>query len=149
MVEDIQFAKNKEIADIQKGIVDTTLQRTWFGKTLTVKMLKEMKNHEFFAWGLTNIEHPWFNDANNVGEDGRSTIVKWVAVRGNGFHDWAIFHSMNANLVGEEGFINFNGTTHLLRTLDQIADHGSKLYKKDLIKFLVPCTPTAFKLYRT
>lgn len=151
---DVMLAKDKKMAGIQTEIIkafyeddpDNIILRpsNW---ELTVEELDAMKPCEIFDFGFGNIEHPWFNNANNVNTDGRSTVVKWVAARG-GIHDWCIYHSMDANLVGEEGFMYFNGTHHLEADLRKIYQHGAKLVNKETIKKLVPCTEEAFNLYR-
>src|SRR3990167_921797 len=112
---------------------------------LTLEKLKKMKPDTIFASGVGLIEHPWFNNAKPVEEggtlesDGRSTKVKWVAVRGS-IHDWAIYHSMNANLVRADFF---DDPIHLQTENETIADHGAKLYKEQDIKKFVPCDDEA------
>ncbi len=71
-------------------------------------------------------------------------IVNWVAVRG-GYHDWAIYHSMDANL---EPANYFDGDAHLKATDEQIARGGAKLTNENKIKEFVPCDEEAFKMYR-
>ena len=117
---------------------------------LTIKKLKEMKPSTIFASGIGTIEHPWFNNAKPVSEggtlepDGKSTKVKWVAIRG-GIHDWAIYHSMNANIVKAD---YFDDPIHLQESERRIADYGAKLHKEEDIKRFVPCDDEAFKMYR-
>lgn len=111
---------------------------------LTLSKLKAMKPDTIFASGIGLIEHPWFNQANNVEKDGRSTKVKWVAVRGY-VHDWAIYHSMDAN-INQKPY--FNGTEHLNASDDLIMRAGAKLYNRETIKKLVPCDDEALKMYR-
>ena len=55
--------------------------------------------------------------------------IRWVAVRG-GIHDWCIYYL-------EEDEIT-----------DNIKSHGHKIFTKEVIKRLVPCTEEAFKMYR-
>jgi hypothetical protein len=110
---------------------------------LTIKTLKAMEANTIFARGTGKILHPWFNQAKNIDED-NMTIVNWVAVRG-GYHDWAIYHSMDANL---EPAPYFDGDTHLQATDDQIERGGAKLRDQKKIKELVPCDDEAFKMYR-
>jgi len=55
--------------------------------------------------------------------------VRWVAVRG-GIWDWAIYYHK------EESSIEF------------VRNHGDKCFTEEIIKSLVPCDETAFKLYR-
>ncbi len=118
-------------------------------KTLTLKKLKAMKPG-IFASGVGLIMHPWFNDAKPVSEggtlekDGRSTKVKWIAIRG-GIHDWAIYHSMDANLVHAD---YFDDPIHLKASNDHIARGGAKLHNADKIKEFVPCDDEALAMYR-
>jgi hypothetical protein len=72
------------------------------------------------------------------------TVVKWVAVRG-GIHDWAIYHSMDANLCKAE---YFDSDDHLYASFTQIANHGAKLRSETKIREFVPCTDEAFNMYR-
>jgi len=117
---------------------------------LTLKDLKEMKSDTIFATGIGLIEHPWFHNAKKISEggcleeDGRNTKVKWVAIRG-GYHDWAIYHSLDANFVSEK---YLDDTHHLNLDGQRIADHGAKLHNEEKIKEFVPCDDKAFKMYR-
>ena len=119
-------------------------------KILTLEKLKKMKPNTIFASGIGLIEHPWFNNATPVEKggtlekDGRSTKVKWVAIRGF-YHDWAIYHSMDANITPADYFDN---PDHLNATESQIAECGAKLYNKKKIKEFVPCDIEAFEMYR-
>jgi hypothetical protein len=139
-------AKDKDIRDYQNAILELAHQ-SHFTDELTVEMLKEMKPHTIFAYGFIRIEHPWFNDANNVDRDGRSTLVKYVALRG-GIEDWAIYHSMDLNLVGYEGLNYFNGTSHLFSSNERIASFGAKLRDERVIRDVITCTEDALDLYR-
>lgn len=109
---------------------------------LTLEKLKEMKPG-IFAKGQGKILHPWFNDAKNIDEN-NETVVNWVAIRG-GYHDWAIYHSMDANLEPAD---NFDGDTHLKASDERIAKGGAKLRPEEKIKEFVPCDDEAFKMYR-
>jgi len=112
---------------------------------LTLKKLKKMAPDTIFASGIGFIEHPWFNQATKTIEaDGKSTKVKWVAIRGY-IHDWAIYHSLDANL---EPANNLDGTSHLNADFQTIADHGAKLHNREIVKKLVPCSKLALKFYR-
>ncbi len=117
---------------------------------LTLKALKEMEPHTIFAGGEGLIEHPWFNGAKSVSEggtleeDGRSTKVKWVAVRGD-YYDWAIYHSMDANFISAK-FLD--DPAHLLVESQTIADWGNKLHNEEKIREFVPCDDEALSLYR-
>lgn len=117
---------------------------------LTLQQLKDMKPDTIFASGVGLIEHPWFNNATKVSEggaleeDGRSTKVKWVAIRG-GYHDWAIYHSMDANICFED---YFNCDCHLSASNEKIARAGAKLHNREKIRELVPCDEEALEMYR-
>lgn len=119
---------------------------------LTIEDLKEMKPNTIFATGETLIVHPWFNDAtdnlvNEKGEpdrQGRFVKVKWVAIRG-GIHDWAIYHSLDANL---ERSPYLGGFSHLKRSFEDIAKHGAKLRRPEKIRELVDPTSEAMDMYR-
>lgn len=110
---------------------------------LTLEQLERMAPDTRFANGVGLILHPWFNDAKNIDEN-NMTPVKWVAIRG-GIHDWAIYHSMDANLCHAD---YFDSSDHLECSIDQIARHGAKLTKEKEIRAFVPCTDEAFKMYR-
>ena len=110
---------------------------------LTLEKLKAMSPNTIFAHGRGKIEHPWFNQAKNIDEN-NETEVNWVAVRG-GIHDWAIYHSLNANLEPAD---YFDGVTHLSASNDQISLHGEELYYEQKIKEFVPCDEEAFKMSR-
>ena len=117
---------------------------------LTIKYLKKMKPGTIFATGVGTIEHPWFNNASLVSKcgtlepDGISTKVKWIAIRG-GIHDWAIYHSMDANFIMER---YLDDPIHLTMSDEKIAQCGAKLHKEKDIKRFVPCDDEAFKMYR-
>ena len=119
-------------------------------KKLTLKKLKAMKPNTVFAKGEGLIEHPWFNNATQVKKggalepDGRSTKVKWVAIRGY-IHDWAIYHSMDANLTQAD---YFDSQDHLQVSDKRIVDYGAKLRREEFIRKFVPCTDKAFGMYR-
>ena len=113
-------------------------------------MLKKMKPDTIFASGIGLIEHPWFNNARPVTEGGtlekdeRSTKVKWVAIRGY-IEDWAIYHSMDANIVQAD---YFDDPVHLEADNQKIADYGAKLSKLEDIKKFVNPDDEALKMYR-
>lgn len=117
---------------------------------LTIKELKKILPNTIFGYGVGMIEHPWFNDATPISEggtlepDGKSTKVKWVAVRG-GIYDWAIYHSLDANFMISD---YLNDPNHLEVESDRIAQLGTKLCKEEDIKKFVPCDDEAFGLYR-
>ena len=117
---------------------------------LTLEQLKEMEPNTIFASGISLIEHPWFNNAKPVSEggtlelDGKSTKVKWIAIRG-GYHDWAIYHSLDANFITTP---YLDDPSHLEIDNERIANHGAKLHLENDIKRFVPCTDEAFNMYR-
>jgi len=129
---------------------------------LTIKKLKDLEPQTIFGCGDTLITHPWFNDARILynefgasykGEHAnglaaslgyRYVKVNWVAVRGH-IHDWAIYHSLNANLEYAD---YLDGESHLLANNELIAKHGAKMRKEEEIKKVIPCTDEAFKMYR-
>ncbi len=117
---------------------------------LTLKKLKAMKPDTIFGSAEGLIEHPWFNNATKVSEDGaleedgRSTKVRWVAIRG-GYHDWAIYHSMDANICPHD---YFNDQCHLSASIETIARSGAKLHNRDKIKEFVDCDEESLKMYR-
>ena len=110
---------------------------------LTIKKLKALKPDTIFAKGYGKILHPWFNDAKNIDKD-NLTKVKWVAIRG-GIYDWAIYHSMDANLEPAD---YFDGDTHLKASWERIARHGAKLHDMEKVLEFVPCTKKALLMYR-
>lgn len=117
---------------------------------LTFEHLKSLPANFIFASGVGLIEHPWFNDARPVSkggtleEDGRSTKVKWVAIRG-GIEDWAIYHSMDANITRAD---YFDDPEHLQASDQRIADCGAKLHNEEKIREFVQCDDKAFAMYR-
>jgi len=117
---------------------------------LTLEKLKEMEPDTIFASGINLKEHSWFNNAKKVSEggtleeDGKSTKVKWVAIRGR-IHDWAIYHSMDANITQAD---YFDDPQHLEASNDIIARGGAKLHKEEEIRAFVPCSDEAFSMYR-
>lgn len=114
-------------------------------KILTIAQLKKMKPNTIFATGTGLIEHPWFNDAKKFLEkDGRSVKVKWIAVRGR-IHDWAIYHSMDANICHED---YFDCLCHLAAPKKLISDYGAKLHNTEKVQEFVPCDKEALEMYR-
>jgi hypothetical protein len=80
----------------------------------------------------------------NLQPDGHHVLVNWVAIRG-GIHDWAIYHSLDANLEPADCL---GGFTHLEATDEQIARSGAKLYREYEIRAFVECDDESFKMYR-
>ncbi len=114
-------------------------------RTITLATLKALEPHSIFAAGYGIMEHPWFNDAvKTLLPDGRSTEIRWVAVRG-GVHDWAIYHSLTANFIQAD---YLDDPAHLEVSDERIRDHGAKVHNEQLIRAWVPCTDGAFAWYR-
>ncbi len=114
-------------------------------KILTIKKLKAMKPETIIGTGVGTIEHPWFNDAKKVLEkDGKSTMIRWVAIRGY-IHDWAIYHSMDANICKEDFF---DCSCHLLAPDLLITRSGAKLHNMEKVQEFVPCDKEALEMYR-
>ena len=116
---------------------------------LTMKELDKMKPDTIFDYGIGKIKHPWFNCATPVSvggtleSDGLSTKVKWVAVAGHG--QWAIYHSMDANIVQAD---YFDDPIHLEASNELIARAGAKLHDRETIRLLVPCDDEVLGSYR-
>ena len=85
---------------------------------LTIEKLKAMGDSEIFAKGEGIFKHLY------------SSPIRWVAVSGNGYYDWAIYYDT----------IN--------KTDSQVSRTGLKLFEESLICFFVPCDAEAFKMYR-
>ena len=85
---------------------------------LTVQKLKEMKAGEIFATGTGT--YPELHEKE----------IRWVAVRGEGMHDWAIYYHFSS------------------KTIEEISHHGDKCFTESVKKRLVPCDKEAYKLYR-
>lgn len=88
---------------------------------LTMEQLEKFNPGQIFATGLsTNKSLCWpFRKE-----------VRWVAVRGHGIPDWAIyFHDSS-------------------REEDYIKQSGNKLHDEKLIRRFVPCEDDAFEMYR-
>lgn len=85
---------------------------------LTEQNLKDMSPGERFATGIGT--YPELHQK----------AIRWVAVRGEGMHDWAIYY-------------------HLLKNdVYYISRQGDKCFTESVIKKLVPCTDEAHNLYR-
>lgn len=119
---------------------------------LTIQKLKDMKPNTIFARGMGWIVHPWYSPYQYERKQGAyKTVsadglvqVKWVAVRG-GIHDWAIYHSLDANLEKAD-FLD--GEKHLEASWEKIYNQGAKLHDQGVIKSFVPCDDEAFAMYR-
>lgn len=91
---------------------------------LTLKDLKEMEHGEIFDSGFEK------DDEKGIFLTGSGIELKWVACRGDGFHDWCIYCDY-AHLFDE-----------------WVKAWGNKVHDERTIKRLVPCDKEAFKLYR-
>ena len=96
---------------------------------LTIETLKNMKPETIFSSGQTKICHPWVSrhdydtkaHIRGVVDEDLMTDVKWVAIRGF-IHDWAIYHSLDANLVS--AINDYYNNVHLVAGNGAIAAHG-------------------------
>lgn len=91
---------------------------------LTLRQLEDMPDGIIFAHGET-VNSP---EGINMSNDGRS--LHWVAKRGDGYHDWAIY-------IGIASWDD-----ELIKT------NGDKVTGEDNIKKLVPCDNEAYEMYR-
>jgi hypothetical protein len=108
-------------------------------------MLLEAKPRSIVIRGTAYIEHPWFNNAKcSLELDGRSTLVKFVVVRG-GIPDWCIYHSLSAAFDKSD---YLDGTKHLEVGYQHIADYGAKLYNTEVIRAIIDCDEDVFSMYR-
>ena len=92
-------------------------------KQLTEKMLEKMKPG-IFAFGTID------NDQTGCFMNDDGGTLRWVAVRGTGPCDWAIY-------VGKEE-----------ETIEDIRKTGDKVHTHKYIKRMVPCTEEAIEKYR-
>ena len=87
--------------------------------TLSIQQLKDMSPGELFASGTGIYPEITFNRS-----------IRWVAVRGEGYHDWAIYYHTPAHNI------------HF------IAREGDKMFTESIIRMLVPCDDEAWDMYR-
>ena len=85
---------------------------------LTLQQLKDMKPGKIFATG-TGMFPILFHDE-----------IRWIAKRGDGFHDWCIYYHLS------------------YADIEFIAKNGDKCFTEPVIKKLIPCTDEAYGLYR-
>lgn len=81
---------------------------------LTIKLLKELEGNSIIAQGVT--DEPKLEPF----------TVQWRAIRGHGYHDWAIYYA----------------------PAGQPWTDGIKIANMDIVKSLVPCSAEACLLYR-
>jgi len=88
---------------------------------LDLRMLKDMPSGCVFATGVL--------------QDHRvhDLPVRWLAKRGDGFHDWAIYYGLADNPAWP-GW--------------RILQDGDKLLTGDIIRQIVPCDDESFEFYR-
>ena len=87
------------------------------GTKLTIQKLKAMKPG-VFATGTGT--YPEIIDIE----------IRWVAVRGGGYHDWTIYYLSSSQPVGV------------------VVTNGDKMFTESIIRRLVPCEAEAFGMYR-
>ena len=85
---------------------------------LDIKKLKEMKPGTIFASGVINDERI------------ANVEIKWLAKRGEGYHDWCIYYH---NSDKSQAFIE---------------TQGDKMFTEVIIKDLVSCDEEAWDMYR-
>jgi hypothetical protein len=56
--------------------------------------------------------------------------IRWVALRGEGMHDWCIYYG------------------YPQMSIEEIARMGDKMFTRSVIERLVPCDEDAWSLYR-
>lgn len=111
---------------------------------LTLEKLEQAEKKSIMHEGLTRIEHPWFNDAKCVGDDNK-VVVRFVLVKGGGKYDWAIYHSLSANITHADFLDDANTFTVSPAMVYQF---GQKLYNEEDIFDIVKCDKEVFSHYR-
>jgi hypothetical protein len=91
---------------------------------LTVEQLKTMPPLTIFATGTL------FDKPGGLFMTGSARELRWVAERGGGYYDWAIY------------------CHYAEYDVEWIRRHGDKVYSDKHIRMLVECDDEAFKLYR-
>lgn len=91
---------------------------------LTIEKLKAMPDHAFFATGTIP------DNADGLNMTGSGDELRWVAVRGTGYHDWAIY------------------VRNVAFNIYWIAESGDKVHSAENIKKLVPCDDESYAMYR-
>jgi len=85
---------------------------------LTLQKLKDMEDGIIFGTGTGT--YPELIDKE----------VRWIAKRGDGYHDWCIYYH------------------HVYMDIDTIKREGDKCFTESVIKRLVPCDDEAYGMYR-
>ena len=91
---------------------------------LTLQKLKDMEDGKIFRSGMTP------DNYTGVHIPGTGAMLRWIAKRGDEYHDWCIYISLT-----------------LLDDM-QIAMHGDKVHNPKKIKNLIECDDESFKMYR-
>jgi hypothetical protein len=91
---------------------------------LTIDKLKEIERGARFASGLAKDYH------NELHMNGTGIMLRWVAVKGYGYDDWAIYAH---DAFYDEAYV---------------ARFGNKVSSERNIKFCVPCDDEVFARYR-
>jgi hypothetical protein len=84
---------------------------------LDLNMLKEMPTYTVFARGEGNYPSIY------------KEPIRWIAVRGGGWSDWAIYYQRQ-------------------ESNEPMLSDGEKVILRDNIQLLVPCTKDALDMYR-
>lgn len=114
------------ISNVRRGEHDDDDDVKADTRILTLERLRNMQDGEVFAHG-TFINSP---EGIYMTREGVEEEMMWKAIRGTGFHDWAIY----ANWASE-------GWNEVLRV-------GEKIINKPNIQKLVECDEESFKFYR-
>ena len=85
---------------------------------LTLKQLKEMKPD--ITMGTGTGTYPELHKQE----------IRWVAVRGEGYHDWTIYYHLTD------------------KSVEFVKSNGDKCFSESVIKRLIPCTHGAYSMYR-
>lgn len=93
-------------------------------KELTEEQFKALPRGEIFATGVIPNSPEGLFMTSGGGE------LRWVAKKGGGYDDWAIYCHWAT------------------QTESEVASNGDKVTMKENIKKLVPCTDAVLKLYR-
>lgn len=91
---------------------------------LTATDLKNMKPGNIIAHGTMT------DNTLGINIVGSGIMIGWIAIRGKGMHDWAIYYAED------------------WRSIEWIREQGDKIHDFETIKRLVPCTQEALDLYR-
>lgn len=93
---------------------------------LTIEKLESIIPGTIFARG----ELPNSPEGIYMTDNDRARMLRWLAVKGHGYDDWAIY----CGWADQEW--------------DEIRSNGDKVHNKDAIQKCVPCDEEVFKRYR-